>query len=72
MNRSVEVYIKEACPYSRGLIRKLEDDGVDYVKYDVEQDPARLEEMLALNEGQGAVPTIVWSDRSVEVGFHGH
>ena len=70
MVECVTVYMKESCPYSRGLIRKLEHDGVDYVRYDVGDDPVRLEEMLSLNGGRRAVPTVVWPDRGVEVGFH--
>ncbi len=69
--KSVTVYMKESCPYSRGLIRKLEHDGVDYVRHDVDRDAARLAEMLALNGGRRAVPTVVWPDKGVEVGFHG-
>jgi glutaredoxin len=66
------LYVKQTCPYSRGLVRKLEHDCVSYVTYDVEKDPTRLQEMLALNGGRRAVPTIVWPDGSVEVGFRGH
>jgi len=44
-------YMKEPCPHSRDLIRKLEHDSVDHVRYDVDEDPVRLEEMLALNGG---------------------
>lgn len=71
ITKSVTVYVKESCPYSRGLIRKLEHDGVDYVRYDVDRDAARLAEMLAINGGRRAVPTIVWPNKGVDVGFHG-
>jgi glutaredoxin len=71
MTKPVQVYIKATCPYSQALIRQLEQDGTPHVVYDVKQDPARLEEMLALNGGQRAVPTIVWPENGVEVGFHG-
>jgi glutaredoxin len=69
---TAKLYVKQTCPYSRGLVRKLEHDGVSYATFDVERDPARLQEMLALNGGRRAVPTIVWPDGSVEVGFRGH
>ena len=69
---TAKLYVKQTCPYSRGLVRKLEHDGVSYITYDVEKDPAHLREMLMLNSGRRAVPTIVWPDGSVEVGFHGH
>jgi glutaredoxin len=67
----VTVYMKESCPYSRELIRKLEHDGVDYVRYDVDEDLVRLEEMLGLNGGRRVVPTVVWPDKGVEIGFRG-
>ena len=71
MNEPLKEYMKETCPYSRGLIRKLEHDGVDYVKYDVQQAATRLEEMLALNGGRRAVPTVIRPNKGVEVGLHG-
>jgi glutaredoxin len=69
---TAKLYIKAACPYSRGLVRKLEHDGVPYAAYDVEKDPTRLQEMLTHNGRRRAVPTIIWPDGNVEVGFHGH
>ena len=63
MDEPVKLYTKEACPYSRGLIRKLEHDGVRYVTYDVQRDGVRLAEMLALNGGRRAVPTIIWPEK---------
>ena len=71
MTKPVEVYVKEACPYSRGLLRKLEHDGVFFVAHDVVKDTFRLQEMLALNGGRRQVPTIVWPGRGIEVGFRG-
>lgn len=67
----VEIYSKEGCPYTRALKRKLEHDGVAYVEYDVLKDPAKLYQMLLLNGDQWKVPTIVWPDKGVEIGFHG-
>ncbi|HIQ04524.1 MAG TPA: glutaredoxin family protein [Anaerolineae bacterium] len=69
--KPVEIYSKEGCPYTGGLKRKLEHDGLAYVAYDVLREPARMQEMLLLNGGRRAVPTIVWPDKGVEVGFHG-
>jgi hypothetical protein len=37
----------------------------------VQRDAARLAEMLALNGGRRAVPTIIWPEKGVEVGFRG-
>jgi len=67
----VEIYTKEGCPYTRGLKRKLEHDGLPYVAYDVLEDPTRMQKMLALNGQRREVPTIIWPGKSVKVGFHG-
>ena len=69
--KPVKIYTKEGCPYSRALKRKLDHDGITYVEYDVLKDQAKLYEMLLLNGDQWKVPTIVWSDKGVEIGFHG-
>ncbi len=71
MSEQIEVYGKRGCPHTRALLRKLDREGRDYVSYDVELRPRRLHEMLMLNGGRGEVPTIVWPDHRVEVGFHG-
>lgn len=69
--KPVEIYSKEGCPYARALKRKLEHDGVPYIEYDVLKDQAKLYQMLLLNGDQWKVPTIVWPDKGVEIGFHG-
>jgi glutaredoxin len=71
MSEPTKVYGKRGCPYTRALLRKLDREDRPHVSYDVEQEPRRLHEMLMLNGGRGEVPTIVWPDRGVEVGFHG-
>jgi mycoredoxin len=67
---AVEIFSKPTCPYTRGLRRKLEHDGVTYVEHDVQSDPAMLQLMLKLNGGQRNVPTLRQGDQ-VTVGFHG-
>lgn len=69
--KPVEIYTKEGCPYTRGLKRKLEHDGLSYVTYDVLEDPTQMQAMLALNGQRREVPTIVWPGKGVKVGFHG-
>jgi glutaredoxin 3 len=71
MSDSIKVYGKRGCPYTRALLRKLKNEDRPHVSYDVEQEPRRLHEMLMLNGGRGEVPTIVWPENGVEVGFHG-
>jgi glutaredoxin len=68
---SVEIFVKEGCPYCRGLKRKLDHDRTTYVEYDVERDPEALRQMLQLNGGRREVPTIHTADE-VLVGYHGH
>lgn len=71
MSEAIEVYGTRACPYTRALLRKLDHEGREYVSYYVDTNPRLLQEMLMLNGGRGEVPTIVWPDKGVEVGFHG-
>lgn len=71
MSEPIEVYGTRACPYTRALLRKLDHEGHEYVSYYVDEHPRLLQEMLMLNGGRGEVPTIVWPDKGVEVGFHG-
>lgn len=68
---TVEVFSKPTCPYTRGLKRKLDHDGVKYVEHDVESDPAMLQLMLKLNGGLRHVPTVRQGDQ-ISIGFHGH
>ena len=68
---TVEIFSKPTCPYTRGLKRKLEHDGVKYVEYNVESDPSMLQLMLKLNGGLRHVPTVRQGDQ-VTIGFHGH
>ena len=39
MVECVQVYTKQGCPYTQGLIRKLEHNGLPYIRYDVLKDP---------------------------------
>jgi glutaredoxin len=71
MPEPIKVYGKRGCPHTRALLRKLDREDRAYVSYEVRREPRRLQEMLMLNGGRGEVPTIVWPDKGVEVGFHG-
>lgn len=71
MSEPIKVYSKRGCPHTRALLRKLDNENRSYVSYEVDREPRRLQEMLMLNGGRGEVPTIVWPDKGVEVGFHG-
>jgi glutaredoxin len=71
MSEPIEVYGKQGCPHTQALLRRLDGKGREYVSYDVQEEPRRLQEMLTLNGGRAEVPTIVWPDKGVEVGFGG-
>jgi len=43
----------------------------EFVEYDVEEDHSARERLLALAQGQGAVPVLVEDGKIVEVGWHG-
>ncbi len=66
----VEIFVREGCPYCRGLKHKLERDGIVYTEHDVTRDRAALQRMLALNGGRRNIPTVVMGG-VVTVGFHG-
>jgi mycoredoxin len=67
---AVEIFSKPTCPYTRGLKRKLDHDGITYVEHNVQSDPGKLKLMLELNGGQRNVPTLRQGDQ-ITVGFHG-
>jgi ABC-type uncharacterized transport system ATPase component len=52
-----------------GACGKGEHDGTPYVACDVRQDRVRLQELLALNGGQRALPAVIWPDKAVQVGL---
>lgn len=67
MATAVKIYGTQSCPYTR---KAREAYGDKAVFVDVESDPKRMEEMLALSGGRRQVPVIVEGDR-VTVGYGG-
>jgi len=49
----------------------LELRNLDFVEYDVENDPAALERMKAVAGGQRSVPVLVEEGRIVQIGWQG-
>jgi glutaredoxin 3 len=68
MDKPVELYITEGCPYSAAARDDLEWRGVDFVEYDVERDRNAYERMIELTGGSRTVPVIVESGKPVQVG----
>lgn len=56
--QSVTVYTLPYCRHCRTLIQLLKTRGVAFQEVDVVQTPGAAEQMLALNNGQRAAPTI--------------
>lgn len=55
---NVEIYTRAWCTYCKAAKRLLSAKGVAFTEYDVEADPARLEDMLARANGRRSVPQI--------------
>ena len=64
----IEIYGKDACPYTKAAIEAYKPQGAVYIN--VKKDPEALERMLELTKGRRAVPVIV-EDGKVTVGYGG-
>ena len=71
MTDQVELYGARSCPYTAELREQLLWDDKAFVEYDVEQDAAALERMLALTSGQRTIPVLVEAGRVTQVGWQG-
>lgn len=56
------MYSTPWCGYCVRLKRALEREGIDFDEVDIEQDPAAADYVMAINEGNATVPTIVLPD----------
>jgi mycoredoxin len=56
--QGITVYTLPYCRHCRTLIQQLKERGVPFQEVDVVQTPGAAEQMLALNNGQRAAPTI--------------
>ena len=70
MEEVVKVYIKQGCPYSAAAKDDLRKRNIKFKEFDVEADPAYLQEMLKFSGGKRSVPVIVEGEK-VTVGFGG-
>jgi glutaredoxin 3 len=71
MTAPIELYVTAGCPYSAAAREDLEWRGVDFVEYDVDQDPEARRRMLAYTGGTRTVPVIVEAGRPVQIGWMG-
>ena len=71
MAKPVELYTTEGCPHSEAAREDLEWRGVDFIEYDVEQDPGARKRMLEITSGTRTVPVIVEEGKPAQVGWMG-
>ena len=71
MPKPVELYVAPGCQYSAAAREGLEWRDVEFVEYDVEQDPEARERMLKLTGGTRTVPVIVEEGKPVQIGWMG-
>jgi glutaredoxin 3 len=56
--KRVELYTKGYCGYCARAKMLLDQQGIDYVEYDVQFDSARMDEMRSRADGRRTVPQI--------------
>ena len=61
----VEIYSKKTCSYCNSAKKLLEQKGVVYTEIAVDQDSAKLEEMLARSNGRRTVPELFLNDKLI-------
>ena len=59
---SVTMYSTPWCGYCHRLKGQLEREGVEFEVVDIEQDPSAAETVMAINNGNQTVPTLVYAD----------
>jgi mycoredoxin len=62
MPAPIIVYSTPWCGYCHRLMRQLDRDGIAYVEVDIEQRPEAAEVVMAVNDGQQTVPTLLFPD----------
>jgi glutaredoxin 3 len=71
MSKPIELYSTTSCQYSAAAREDLEWRGVDFVEYDVENDPEARRRALELSGNLLTVPIIVEEGKPVQVGWMG-
>jgi mycoredoxin len=67
----LELFGTAGCPYTAELREDLEWRAQEFVEYDVDNDPAALQRMLALTGGNRMVPVLVRDGRVQQIGWRG-
>jgi mycoredoxin len=58
----ITVYSTPWCGHCHRLMRQLDREGIAYVEVDIEQRPEAAQVVMAVNDGQQTVPTLVFPD----------
>ena len=66
---SAIMYVKPGCPYCQSAREHLAAEGETVEERDATQSPAWKAELMGHTNDRGVVPTIVWEDGKVQVGF---
>lgn len=67
----LELFGTSSCPYTQEMREWLEWKHSQFVEYDVQEDAAARDRLLALTQGQSSVPVLVEDGKVVQVGWHG-
>jgi len=67
----LELFGTSSCPYTQQMREWLEWKRSQFVEYDVEEDPAARERLLALTAGQSSVPVLVEDGKVIQTGWQG-
>ncbi len=60
---SLVIYTKPGCPYCEQARAHYNSEGIPFIDYDAQNDPARRAEMFAFSDGDPTVPCIVEDGR---------
>ena len=67
----IELFGSGACPHTAEMREWLEWRGIEFVEYDVDDDPAARERMRTLSGGGRTVPVLVEDGKVTQVGWQG-
>lgn len=67
----LELYGTASCPYTAQLREDLRWRRREFVEYDVESDPAALQRMLELANGDRMVPVLIEDGSVIQTGVEG-
>lgn len=63
---AVTMYTTPWCGYCHRLKGQMDRAGIEYDVVDIEQDPAAADIVMAANDGNQTVPTLVYTDGTAQ------